>query len=341
MYGIGGTDTTRLSSKAVLKSPWFHGWGTNLQNIEKSMRKIYKPDEGKGFCQEDQAGAEAKIVAYLCRAGRFRQLFEHGIKPHVFVALHLFPDVWEKEINKGALDIRLNIKELIECPISELKNHPYWKDVDKLIRSSDNWPAERRYYYISKQVCHSSNYGIKAGMFSLNTLEKSRGKVVISKQKAEEFLSIYHGLFPEIREWHREVIKQVEATGYLYTLQGYPLHIQVADKPQETDFKKWFALVPQATVAQITRIAYVRMFEFIVEHKLDWDLLADTHDSYLQQCPVLEMRDCAIKGKEFLEQELTAPRGEKFRMGAEASIGFNWGPWDEVKNPEGLKEIKL
>ena len=60
IYKLGGTETFRASS-----SKWF-GRGTNLQNIEKSMRQLYWADDGKVLVQVDQSGAEALIVSYLC-----------------------------------------------------------------------------------------------------------------------------------------------------------------------------------------------------------------------------------------------------------------------------------
>ena len=51
---IAGPKTMRLASKQILPKKQEVdgkmkkvGWGGNLQNIEKSMRQIYIPDEGK------------------------------------------------------------------------------------------------------------------------------------------------------------------------------------------------------------------------------------------------------------------------------------------------------
>ena len=98
-----------------------------MQNIEKSKRGIYHSD---GFnphdpvliqkclywlktgdtdpftdeeldtlrvlLQRDQSGAEALIVAYDSEPRDYRQLFIHNVKPHVYVALKLFKDVWAR-----------------------------------------------------------------------------------------------------------------------------------------------------------------------------------------------------------------------------------------------------
>jgi len=335
LYGIAGTKFFRLNSKAILKK-----FGTNLQNIERSARTIYIADNGYKLLQRDQAGAEALIVAYLCRHGNFRDLFLNGIKPHIFVGLHLFHDRLQRKINDGGHDIKCNIKELLPIKITELKKHPWWKEVSNLIKESDEWPAQERYYYIAKQVCHSSNYGIKAGAFCLNTLIKSQGRIVLSKKEAEQFLEIYHGLFPEIREWHRDTERQLKETRTLFTLQGYPIYFS-GDLENERYLKEAFSSVPQSSVGIITHIAYTGLQEFIERTSVDWDLLNNNHDSFLLQFPdsPTEEQEAIKISQGFLEQELISPRGEKFKMRSEVKTGWNWGSYHLEKNPRGLKEV--
>lgn len=333
-YVISGTLSFRLGSRKVLRK-----WGTNLQNIEKSMRRLYVPDPGKVFVQVDQSGAEALIVAYLCRAGNFRDLFIHGVKPHVFVALHNFKAQWKDYYAATGLDTVPDIDELCELPIVLLKQHRNFKEVDKLIKSSDNWPAEKRFYYIAKMICHASNYGMRAGAFQINVLEKSKGKISITKKEAENYLTTYHTLFPEIHEWHRDVERQITESHYLYNLFGFPRFFNFAQtNPSDNLLKEAYAQCPQSTVATITNTAYTTMYHFIAANKKKWDLLANTHDSYLLQVPIGEERECADKAQEFINQELVSPRGEKFRMRSEAQYGYNWAP-QSTKNPDGLREF--
>lgn len=149
-WKISGTKTFRLASTKILKT-----YGGNLANIEKSQREIYIPDDGKMLGQRDQSGAEALKVAYLCEAGAFRQLFIHKIKPHVYVALHVFKDIWKKKMRDIVGDIPINFDEILSTPIQALKSSPYWKELDHLIKESDNWSMSERYYYLAKQTCHS------------------------------------------------------------------------------------------------------------------------------------------------------------------------------------------
>jgi len=75
------------------------------------------------------------------------------------------------------------------------------------------------------------------------------------------------------------------------------------------------------------------------EKGLQWDILNNKHDSILGQVPEDEAMDAAEILKELLSFDLHSPRGELFKMGAEVSIGKNWGKYNSVSNPDGLKEI--
>ena len=201
------------------------GWGGNLQNVEKSVRKIYIPDSGKIFVQVDQSGAEALIVAYCGVAGQYRELFKNDIKPHSYLTMSLFRDIWPKKMLEHGLISTLesfNIDDVIATPIAQLNQNPHWKNLGKLIKSSDDWPLTERYYYLAKQTEHSSNYDIQPPMFRMNVLEKSGGKIVISKEDSERFLGTKHKLFPEIKgSFHRYVERCARDTFMLYNLHGH------------------------------------------------------------------------------------------------------------------------
>lgn len=604
------------------------------------------------FVQVDQSGAEALIVAYLCKPGDYRQLFLNNVKPHVYVALKLFKDVWTKKMkDKGGLVEDFNIDLIDRTPIPELKQNPFWHDLDLLIKDSDNWKLTERYYYFAKQTCHcvdgetevltkkgwvridsvnpqdeiaivnkwqnvvfevpqtynqfqytgdmyhfqgdevdqlvtpnhkmiykankkwyikeasdfyhnyrgrfniptsaffngsiilpewkiqllaavqadaniqtksqarfrlvkdrkierltdilikgkvehtfnpytdltssdnmvsefvvkgiddiiellgdpkrfgaflltlskeniatlvaelphwdgtytesylhkrveymskylenvewiktilhlhnrqgtilkcgeiyklglnnrevsiasnnkiikdwtgmvycpavstgmfmirrngkisithnSANYGIRGPTFQMNVLDKSGGKVALSKEDAERFLTVYRSLFPEIVEWNRQVLRQVEENGILYNLHGFPYYITdyLDSKRLAMNEKEWISWVPQSTVGEITRIAFSDLqLDYIEPRKKKWDILADTHDSFMCQCPLYEVLECISTMQQYMNQEFTSPfDGVKFRMKSEANIGFNWAPEKPKKNELGLQSPK-
>lgn len=341
-----GTKTYRMGSRKILGL-----YGGNLQNIEKSMREIYVPDDGKILVQTDQSGADAVIVAYDCEPGDYRALFQNGVKPHVYVALQLFDYIWAKKMRENNLlgAEPFDIKEIIKTPIHKLKSLHYWKNLDLLIKDSDNWPVDQRFYYLAKQTCHSANYDIQANTFRMNILEKSGGKIVVSQDEAERFLLVYRALFPEIPERNRRVARQAQATRTLYNMFGHPYHISQYQF-SENNLKEYYSWNPQSTVGQITNIAITDMQNFIEKNKLDWDILINCHDSMTTQCPINEMLDCAKMQKQFIEQEFTSTiDGVPFRMRSETMAGFNGAPRKEkeingvktIINPMGLQEVKI
>tara|TARA_R110000868_G_scaffold39869_4_gene138427 strand:- start:6871 stop:9366 length:2496 start_codon:yes stop_codon:yes gene_type:complete len=324
-YNLAGTTTYRLSSRKLLGQ-----WGDNCQNFEKGLRKIVIPDDGKVFVQCDQAGAEALIVSYLCRAGKFRDLFLNGIKPHVYVALHVFAEQWSKMQDK--VDNNTLIRALVAEP-KDLKNVEGWKKLETVIKDSDNWEASRRYYFIAKMICHASNYGMKARTFRINVLQKSDGAIAKSVAECEQMLATYHNLFPEIGAWHNDVVAAVKRWSMLKNLFGHPRIF--TGHQDESAWKEWFAFVPQSTVGQITNYAFTELQEevFAGKHPLDIDILENNHDSILAQCLPENKEYVAKLISSKLNRKLMSPRAEEFYMKSEAQYSEkSWGEMTELTN---------
>lgn len=319
-WKISGTKTFRLSS-----SKWLCEYGTNLQNPIKSALHVFCADEGKAFIQVDQAGAEALIVAFLTRKGNFRELFLNGIKSHNYVALHLYFPIWCKAIPEA-------LKWLTLAP-ADLIKQPRWKEYLKLIK------ADEDRYYIAKKTCHAANYGMREDTFINAVLSDSEGAIVLSKDEATRFLGTYHGLFPEIHEWHLAVQQELTDTRELRNLFGYPRKFYGV-----FNSKTWmeaYAFVPQSTVGTITNIAFTKVHERIQSGELAMDLLNNKHDSLLAQVDnnteAIKI-GCAALSQE-LEQRLVSPKGDVFFMKSEASYGYNWAKYDKDKNPKGMRDL--
>lgn len=336
-WQIGLTKSFRNSSRKIGsdKRPMFGAsYGSNLQNPDKTICGIYKPDEGKIFVQVDQAGAEALIVAYECQDGNFRALFKNKIKPHTYVSLHQFKDKWK------ALKPEWDIEAFCNSPINQLRQLDNWKLFADFVKETDNWPASRRYYFMSKCGCHAGNYRIGPSELQVNMLLRSDGEVVISLKEATDFLILYNQkLFPEIPRWQFRIADLVKNTKVLRNLFGYPRYF--ADIFTDQYWKDALSWIPQSTVGVITHKAIASIQRFIETENLDWDILNNKHDSYLVQCPIGDELECAKKMKEFIELDLVSSTGVPFKMASEAQVGYNWKPYNAETNPEGMKEIKV
>ena len=315
-YNLAGTTSYRLSSRRLLNE-----WGTNVQNFPKKLRKLFIADPDKVFVQADQAGAEALIVSYLCRAGNFRRLFLNNVKSHVYVAMRLFEDVWAAELG-------CSIKDYCAASVEELVKLPRWTELRDLISSSDDWSADKRYYFMAKMVCHASNYGMKAPTFRVNVLQKSGGAVNLSHKQATYFLATYHTLFPEIRKWHNDTVAELKRTKILRNLFGYP---RMFTQPIEASmYKEAFAFVPQSTVGCITNLAFTDLYNNPRIQELHADVLQNNHDSVLLQCYDRDAQEVAEIACTALNREMVSPQGETFKMRSEAMLGPNWGDMKNV-----------
>lgn len=335
---VAGPVTFRRASRKVLakkdKKATFANWGTNLQNWEKKMRRIIEADKGYVLVNRDQSGADAKIVAYLCKHGPYRELFINNIKPHQYLALHLFPDVWKARYNKEKVEIAL------ATSIPNLSKLEFWKELAKLIKSSDDWEAKHRYYYFGKKIAHASSYGMFGAKLAMVVLEETQAEVVLDKREADSWIVKCHGFFPEIQgSFQFRVAQAAKSKQQLRNLFGFPLNI--TSLVRDGDMNDLYAWIPQSTVACLNAHAYIKMQNYIEDNDRDWHILADTHDSLTLEAPEDQAEECAKVLKDCYETyEFTSPvDGVKFTMKTEAQCGYNWAPYDEVKNPQGLKEV--
>lgn len=316
-WKLAGTTTFRLASSKLLEEV-----GTNLQNPNKQTLQCFRADEGYTLVQVDQAGAEALIVAYLCKPGRFRKLFQAGIKSHTYLACHLFTNDWLKY----GLDTSWLADDV---DFTKVKAHPLWSDVAKAIAKADIK------YYMAKQTCHSANYKVGVKTFCLSMLKNSGGKVNLSPEEGKRLLDTNYRLFPEILSWHNEIDNKILTDRKLCNLQGYE---RTFFSIVEDDGREAYAFTPQSTVGTITNKAFAMMGRFIESQSLDWYLLNNKHDSILLQVPNKEVDEACSVLSYFMEAPLVGRDGVEFNMKSECSIGTDWGKYHEVDRPTGMRD---
>jgi hypothetical protein len=333
---VAGPKTFRRASRKVLqkksKKEPFANWGQNLQNWSVPMRRIIEADDGYIFVNRDQSGADAKIVAYLCTHGPYRELFLNNIKPHQFLALHLFPNAWKERFGRDKTEVAL------KTPIKDLTKLDFWKALAKCIKSSDDWEPKYRYYYFGKKTAHAFSYGMMGKRLAMVVMEETQGEVVMNEAKADEWILRCAGFFPEIRGvFQFRVAQAAKIKGQLRNLFGFPFNITAPIK--DYDMNDLYSWIPQSTVACLNAEAFIKMQEYIEKENKDWHIMADTHDSITMQAPLGEQEECSeILRKCYEDHEFTSPvDGAKFHMGTEVKCGLNWSNYDEQKNPNGLK----
>ena len=312
-WAISGTETFRLASRKLMSV-----WGSNMQNWTKRQRKVVVPPPGMKFLQVDQAGAEALIVAYLCKRGKYRALFENRVKPHIYVAIGLFQKQFEAELG-------FSLTDYVTLPIEQMVKLSKWPQVAECAAASDEWPGKRRFYFMAKKTCHSANYDIKWPTFRLSILQETEGQLVLTPDESKAFLSGYRTMFHEIPEWHLETAARVKSTRLLRNLFGYP---RIFTGPlDEQDLKKAYAFVPQSTVGTITNLTFTEVFNALaIEPRYrDCSVVQNNHDSVLVQGPEELMPELTKLVQGSMNRKLVNGRGEEFQMKSSASVTDSWG----------------
>lgn len=312
-----GTRSFRLGSSHLFD------YGGNSQNNDKESIDIVEAPPGHKIVSADQAGAEALIVAYLAKPGRYRQLFIHGVKPHTYVALHLFIDKFRGD-------------------------HPrerYWLQPPEVLRALPEWPAlsstiaaSKFEYDIGKRVGHASNYGMGPNTFRDNCLKESEGTLVLSFAQAALFLSTYKTLFPEIVEWQDEIEQTIKAHRLLRNLFGFPRRFERL--LSDAYIREAISWIPQSTVGCITHLGIRATRRDMEAGDIAGCVFNNKHDSFACLVPDAFVERVGRRMCAALCVTLTGRDGAQFRMKSELQVGQNFkkaGP----DNPGGMKELKI
>lgn len=316
---IAGTKSTRISASQL-----FGEFGGNITNPDKRIMEIFVADGT--FVQPDQAGAEALVVAYESEPGNFRNLFIHGIKPHTWMAMHLFKDSWGQQERP--------ISYYIDCPIAELSKAPGWKKFTNEIKEAD----DGKKYFLGKKVIHASNYRMGPRTFMMNALKETSGTLTLSYKECKTYLDTYKRLFPEVVEWQNYIENEITTRRKLTNLLGISreFHRQITD----SYVREAISWIPQSTVGGITNDACIKNQKYIEENNKAWHLLSNKHDSYMDDViPDNEVEECIGVMRAFMEVPLVGRFGDDYTMRTGISVGKVWAAFHKDKCPLGMREL--
>lgn len=189
-----------------------------------------------------------------------------------------------------------------------------------------------------KVTNHSTNFGADSYM-----LWKSFPKLFPSQADATRIQDILFALIPKLKGYQHSVRARAQKEGFLET----PWHIRHAFydvfTTDETgtvkkgkDYNRVVAFKPQSSNGCFQR-DNIRLVDK-TPYGQYLPAIANVHDSMGLDCPVNELDGA----REMLGKVFTRPIDEMggLRIGAEISIGDNWGAYDKARNPGGLQSVQ-
>ena len=283
-YNIGGTSTGRLSSSFSE-----FGTGTNLQNIEESLRSIFVADPGMKLAYLDAEQGESRVVGAiewnLFRDGRYLNTCESG-------------------------DLHTNVARLC-WPNLPWTNNP---SCDKGIAET---PYYRHYSYrfMCKKIGHGSNYGGRPRTLS------SQAKVDVSI--IEDFQPKYFMAFPAHLKWHAAVEAQLKSAGYLISLTGRKRWFFGRRNDADT-LREAIAYDPQGSLADIVNRGMLEVWR-----NRSCQLLMQIHDAVLIQYPEDQEDEIIPRSLEQLRYPVQLKHNRQLIIPYGVKTGWNWGEYSK------------
>lgn len=305
-FNIAGTNTGRLSS-----SYSDFDSGSNLQNIEERLRRIFVADAGYKFANIDLEQADSRNIGALCAKlfddYTYLNACESG-DLHTYVCRLAWPELpWTG-------DLKLDRK---------IADEKFYRD------------KSRR--DVAKVLGHGTNYcGTPATMSKHSHIDIT---------VVREFQKVYFRAFPAIERLHRYVERTLYEEGKLTGLLGRRRHFFGRLNDAST-IREAVAYLGQNATSDELNSGLVRVwtnsYPGTSTSVPNWSghvqFLAQVHDSILFQYPE-DLEDQIIPAVlNDLVQHIDV-NGRDFYVPAEAMVGWNWSkrPKDKPElNPDGL-----
>lgn len=283
-YNIAGTSTGRFSSSFSE-----FGTGTNLQNIEESLRSIFIADPGQKLAKFDAKSGESYCVGAiewnLFRDERYLNACESG-DPHTAVARICWPGLgWTGDLKRD----------------KDIAEKPYYRHYS--------------YRFMCKKLGHGSNYGGRPP-----TLAK-QSKLDLSV--VQDFQPKYFGAFPAHQLWHEWVRDTLVSEGILVSLTGRKRCFWGRRDADDT-FREAVAYDPQGSLADIVNRALLNIWR-----ARDATLLMHDHDALTVQYPEEVEDEVIPKILKQLEVPIELSHGRTLLIPYDCKVGWNKGDYSE------------
>lgn len=140
-----------------------------------------------------------------------------------------------------------------------------------------------------RRTAKTVNFGIIYGISDWGLSEQ----LDIDVKEAKEFIDKYFEIYPEIKDYFNNVIKECEATGLVKTMFGRLRYVKEINDPNRNvkDFGKRVAMNSpiQGSAADIIKIAMLKVDRMLKANKFETKLILQIHDELVFEVPDHEL----------------------------------------------------
>lgn len=315
----------------------------NMQNIprtgkgvERYVKEIFVAPPGHSFVERDFSAIEAVLVGYFAGSARYVRFAKLGVHDYVLSNM---------------------VGRVPDLGLSDRDLKAHFKELKKL------YPTERD---TAKRIVHGSNYQMTA-----KRMHELFPEIFPTTRDAQKLQDLYFNLFPEIRQWHRDLCLRVDGTkrrsneedsgtidpwtlgvcyarnpfGYVHRFYDVLSWRKVTEEGGTShwvwdfgeDSKRLVAFLPQSTASAIIKAAAKKLW-----YELPWIgqyMRLLVHDSIIFECPDDEVDACLEASEQVmcaaipeLPLDPTWNMGEYLTIQSEAKIGKSWGEMGDSEN---------
>jgi len=289
------------------------GRGTNAQNLNDRVRQVVRAPKGFILAYPDLKTAESFVVG-----------FRSGSRAY---------------IDACATDLHTTVSKLV-WPVALS-----WTGDLKQDKALAETPFYRFFSYrdMAKRGGHGTNYYGTARTMAMH--------LKVDTKLIAEFQEQYFAAFPEIQEWHLDVISRIQIEGKLVTALGRERRFWGRPDDPATH-RKAIAFEPQSVVADAMNEGLIQVQNYLMKEcdyarvmaNTDAGLLAQVHDAGLFLIPVDGAEEILPEVLRRMVYPVEWQGLGTMSIPAEMSVGLNWakskfdkktGKW---KNPAGMRE---
>lgn len=275
----------------------------NLQNLPRPnlkdpsdlvniIRNLVVAKEGNILYARDFSGIEAVLTGYFSMDPKYIRLAKRDI--HTYYTVYAL-----YELEGGA---RIKASDLPDIDWPDDRLFPYLEQL------KSQFKVERNSLY--KHLVHAANF-MQGAMGAKDKIFSETG-IDYPVKTVQKVMDVYYNLFPKIKQWHRNVLEQVEKDGYIRNPFNYVHRFSRAfDYKKEfgewikkpgADSNKIIAFGPQSTAVALITEAILRLYFNRFEEAGQF-LRLQVHDELLLEIPRLQWEAVDL----VVQQEMERP----------------------------------
>ena len=233
--------TGRLSSSGNPR-----GTGGNAQNIDRDLRRPFKPDPGCVLLEVDLSQAEARDVYCLTRD---KQLIELA---------HLRPSEFDVHTFMA--------KQVFELPMGE-----------GIEAKGAREKAFKRDRYLAKRIVHATHYDMHGNKCSEVLLKDGYD---MSPKECTRLQEKYHAFAPGLHDWQQRTRMDVLRDRALTNAWGRTIEFPY-ERFSDDLYRKAYAWRPQSDIARHLNFAWIRLHQWLAAMQYHSKVNLQLHDALL------------------------------------------------------------